>query len=65
MKTGKISKTKIFATMLKGDPSFYVIDLKLVSRNIDGTIEDRINPYKSRDGVENDSLNSSLGIEWT
>jgi len=25
-KTGKLSKTKVFAVLLKNDPSFYVID---------------------------------------
>ena len=44
MKTGTLSKTKIFATVLKDDSSFYVIDQKLVPRDANGQIEDRIDP---------------------
>ena len=54
-KTGKISKTKIFATILKDDPSLYVIDMKLVPRTPEGLIQDRINPYHapaSADGID-------------
>ena len=51
-KSGKVSKTKIFATILKGDPSFYIIDRKLLPK-VDGKIPDRVNPYNSNFEIKN------------
>ena len=46
-KTGTFSKTKVFATILRDDPSFYVIDLKQLPR-INGEIPDRVDPYEEQ-----------------
>ena len=46
-KTGTFSKTKVFATILKQDPSLYVIDLKQLPR-VNGEIPDRVNPYEEQ-----------------
>ena len=51
-KSGKVSKTKIFATILKGDPSFYIIDKKFLPK-VDGRIPDRVNPYDSNLEINN------------
>ena len=46
-KTGIFSSTKVFATTLKDDPSFYVIDQKLLPR-VNGEIPDRVDPYEEQ-----------------
>lgn len=51
-KSGKVSKTKIFATIIKGDPSFYIIDKKLLPK-VEGRIPDRVNPYNSNFEIRN------------
>lgn len=45
MKTGAFTKTKIFASILKNDASFYYIDYKNAPRGSDGKIRDRVDPY--------------------
>ena len=44
LKTGTISKTKIFATVMNNDPTLYTIDQKYIKK-INGMIPDRINPF--------------------
>ena len=48
LKTGRISKTKVFASILKNDMSLYIIDIKKVPRTPTGEIQDRIDPYEGR-----------------
>ena len=60
-KSGKVSKTKIFATILKGDPSFYIIDRKLLPR-VDGKIPDRVNPYTSNFKIIENSENQDYQL---
>ena len=45
LKTGRIQKTKIFATILNHDSSLYIIDQKYLPKTADGMLPDRVDPY--------------------
>jgi len=57
LKTGTLSKTKMFGVLLKGDSTFYVIDSKLLPK-VDGQFSDRIDPYSREIGVSRGSVSS-------
>ena len=61
LKTGMFSKTKVFASILKDDASFYVIEQKLLPR-INGQIKDRVDPYED---FKLDSEEQALAPGWT
>ena len=62
-KTGLFSKTKIFATIQKDDPSFYIIDMKKLPR-INGVIPDRVDPFEEI-GSESEEEYKVLAPGWT
>ena len=50
IKTGTLSKMKIFATVMNNDSSLYIIDQKHIKK-VNGVIPDRINPYVADDDM--------------
>ena len=66
MKTGPLSKTKIFASILKNDATLYFIDIKKVPRAENGQIVDRVDPYYYQELKFNQSLISTTGLskDW-
>lgn len=50
IKTGTLSKMKIFATIMNNDSSLYIIDQKRIKK-VNGLIPDRINPYVADDNM--------------
>lgn len=66
-KDGIVFSTKIFATILKNDPSLYVIDLKKLPR-VDGQIPDRVDPFEEQqpqfEGTEINEEERRLKPNW-
>lgn len=65
MKTGSLSRTKIFASILKDDASLYFISMKKVPRAENGQVVDRIDPYFQELEFNQSIINdTALGKDW-
>ena len=68
MKTGSLSKTKIFASILRNDASLYFINFKKVPRDQKGAVMDRVDPYQPQNVYDTyDSVveqTTGLGKDW-